>query len=74
MQSIPKGLTIGHDNWADSTPEGMARTSLMNDSEVEYRAMVAEALPNATEAETMMWLKKHFEDIVSRVPIVVAAV
>jgi len=45
----------------------------MNGSEVEYRALVAEALPNATEAETMMWLKKHFEDIVSRVPIVVAA-
>ena len=74
MESIPKGLTMGRDNWADSTPEGMARASLRNDGAEEFRAMVAKALPNASEEETIMWLKEYFENIVSQNPIMVNAV
>ena len=74
MQSIPKGLTIGYDNWAEMTPEGMARVALMNDGSDECREMVAEAMPNATEEETIKWLKEYFEEALSRIPIVVNAV
>ena len=74
MQSIPKGLTIGYDHWADMTPEGMARAALRNDGSDDYRQMVAEAMPNATEEETIKWLKEHFEGILSSVPIVVNSV
>lgn len=78
MQFIPKGLTIGYDNWADMTPEGMARNlarnSIKYNKEV-YTEMFAElGKPDLTDDELNARVKTYYEELLSCTPVVVKAV
>jgi hypothetical protein len=74
VQFIPKGLTIGYDNWADMTPEGMARNSMKYNKEV-YTEMFAElGEPDLTDDELNARVKTYYEEFLSCTPVVVKAV
>lgn len=74
VQSIPKGLTIGYDNWADMTPEGMARVSMKYNKEVYTEMFAKLGKPDLTDDELNARLKTYFEELLSCNPVVVKAV
>jgi len=57
---IQKGLTIGHDNWADINPEDMANIELAQHRDAYVRALSTLGTPNPTDEQLLSFLKEKF--------------
>lgn len=60
---IQKGLTIGHDNWADMNADGLARIELAQNRGACVRMFKANGNPNPTDEQLYSFLRDCFAKI-----------